>query len=154
MTFEWLLFGLRLLATAVLYTFLGLAFYLIWRSLQAAQPQPSPEASAPHHLRVVAAGADSALSVGSRLTLQPNTQLGRDPNSTIVLPDAAASGRHARLYHDSGVWWLEDLGSRNGTLLNDLPLTKPATLAEGDVIAIGGTRLRLEAESQSNNVAP
>lgn len=150
MTFEWLLFGLRLLATAVLYTFLGLAFYLIWRSLQPARYQP--ESGAKYHLRVLTAESDPALSVGSRLMLQPDTQLGRDPANTIVLRDAAASGQHARLHRDSGVWWLEDMGSRNGTLLNDLPLTKPATLAEGDVIAIGGTRLRLESESQGNSV--
>lgn len=147
MTFEWLLFGLRLLATAVLYTFLGLAFYLIWRSLQSAQSQPNGGTT--HHLRVLAADSDPALSAGSRLMLQPDTRLGRDPANTIVLRDSAASGQHARLHRDSGVWWLEDLGSLNGTLLNDLPLTKPATLAEGDVIAIGGTRLRLEMDTQS-----
>ena len=46
---------------------------------------------------------------------------------------------------DGSGWWLEDLGSRNGTMLNDLKLVKPTPLAEGDVIGIGALRLRLEA---------
>ena len=39
MSLEWILLGLRLVATVILYTFLGLAFYLIWRELKQAQAQ-------------------------------------------------------------------------------------------------------------------
>jgi len=146
---DWLLFGLRLLATTILYTFLGLAFYLIWRSLKQAQSAPAPR----YQLRVLAAPADSALAVGDELALQSITHVGRDPTNTIVVGDGGASARHARLSRDNGLWWLEDLGSRNGTLLNDLPLAKPASLAEGDVIAIGAARFRFEAELQGGKVA-
>ena len=44
----------------------------------------------------------------------------------------------------SGQWWLEDLGSRNGTMLNDIPLTESAVISGGDIISIGGTQLKLE----------
>jgi hypothetical protein len=46
MSLEWILLGLRLAATIILYTFLGLAFYLIWRELKQAQAQtvlPPPQ---------------------------------------------------------------------------------------------------------------
>jgi pSer/pThr/pTyr-binding forkhead associated (FHA) protein len=76
--------------------------------------------------------------------LQPVTLLGRDANNTIVIPDSAASARHARLSRENGVWWLEDLGSKNGTLLNELPLSRPTTIEPGDVIGIGDLRLVLE----------
>nr|MBP6804905.1 FHA domain-containing protein [Chloroflexota bacterium] len=40
--------------------------------------------------------------------------------------------------------WLEDLGSRNGTLLNGAPLVETAVISAGDVITIGGTDLKVE----------
>ena len=146
MTFEWLLFSLRLLATTVLYTFLGLAFYLIWRSLESTQAAQSSEPAAIYQLRVVEAQAAPDFAAGESLPLQAETRLGRDAENTIVLHDAAASAQHARLHRKNGTWWLEDLDSRNGTMLNDLPLTKPTTLTEGDIIAIGGARFRFEVK--------
>jgi pSer/pThr/pTyr-binding forkhead associated (FHA) protein len=49
------------------------------------------------------------------------------------------------LHRENGVWWLEDLGSRGGTILNDSPLSKPTPLAEGDIIGIGSLRFKLES---------
>ncbi|RMF04127.1 MAG: FHA domain-containing protein [Chloroflexi bacterium] len=145
MSFEWTLFGLRLLATALLVTFLGAALFIIWKDLQRAAEPPAPAAMP--HLRVLAAADDPSLAVGDLLPLQPVTKLGRDPQNTVVLHDAAASAEHACVRRHNGRWRLEDLGSRNGTLLNDLPLTKPATLAGGDVIGIGGLRFQFQTES-------
>lgn len=142
-TLEWILLGLRVLTTIILYTFLGVAFYIIWRDLKQMVPDREP-LPASHYLRVVAPVDSPALTINETLPLQPVTLLGRDPDNTIILNDSAASGRHARLIQENGVWWLEDLGSRNGTMLNELKLAKPTPLAEGDVIGIGVLRLRLE----------
>ena len=139
MNLEWILLGLRLFTTAVLYTFLGLALYIIWRDLKQ-----TGQSAVAHHLRVLSVPQNSPLAEGDKLPLQLVTYLGRDPACTIVLQDDAASGRHARLHQENGIWWLEDLGSKNSTTLNDLPLTKPVTLTGGDVIGIGQTRLRFE----------
>lgn len=144
MSLDWILLGLRILATLILYTFLGVAFYIIWRDLRQAAAQPQ----LPHRLRVVSPAEDKVLFSGATLPLQPITLLGRDPENTIVLSDASASGRHARLSRQNGTWWLEDLGSKNGTSLNELPLSKPASLANGDIIGIGNIRLRLELEDE------
>ncbi len=146
MNLEWILLGLRLLATGILYTFLGLAFYIIWRELKSVETATMTKFEASHCLRVVAA-EESDLAVGQSLPLQPVTLLGRSLDNTIVLQDSATSAQHARLSREKGVWWLEDLGSRNGTLLNDLPLSKPTPLAQGDIIGIGNARLKLESSS-------
>ena len=66
---------------------------------------------------------------------------------TIMLNDASTSSHHARISHDNGTWWLEDLGSATGTLLNELPLSRPASLTDGDVIGIGVFRFKLEVTS-------
>ncbi len=147
MNLEWILFALRLVTTAILYTFLGLAFFIIWRDLTQAQTDIPPQLT--HCLRVCSAGDAPTLAVDDLLPLQPVTLLGRDPAGTIVISDAAASTRHARLRWANGAWRLEDLGSRNGTLLNDLPLVKPALLTPGDVIGIGGVRLVFESMGEA-----
>jgi pSer/pThr/pTyr-binding forkhead associated (FHA) protein len=55
---------------------------------------------------------------GTSITLgQAPILIGRAPECTLVLEDDFASGRHARLSLESGVWMLEDLGSTNGTYL-------------------------------------
>ena len=156
MNLEWLLLGLRLLATIILYTFLGGAFYLIWRELtQTAQHSAASEQR--DQLRVVAIASqpdgvegeqtaiDSRLLVvGQTLPLRPITLLGRGSENTIILNDQSISVRHARLYQVEGVWWLEDLDSKNGTRLNELPVSKPISLTHGDVIELGNNSLRLE----------
>ena len=144
MSLEWILLGLRILATLILYTFLGVAFYIIWRDLQKVAEKVAAQPPATYQLRIMAV-ADNRELVGSTLPLPPVAWLGRDPDNTIVLEDTFVSDRHARLSQENGVWWLEDLGSQHGTRLNAAPLSKPMPLAEGDIIEIGRIRLRLEA---------
>jgi hypothetical protein len=144
MSLEWTLLALRLAAAALLYLFLGLAFYIIWKELkEAVAPAGSPPALA-SRLRVVSTEVETLLTAGQILPLQPVTGLGRDAHNTIVIPHPTASARHARLVCDQNEWWLEDLGSTNGTTLNGLPLSKPAPLAHGDVIGIGAVSFMLE----------
>lgn len=141
---DWILLGLRILSIIILYVFLGVAFYLIWRDLKQAALQRKVQLQSTYYLRVVASVEDQSLVVGETIPLQPVTLLGRDTDSTIALKDEAASRRHACISRENGVWWLEDLGSQNGTLLNELPVSKPVSLVTGDIIGIGNVRLRLE----------
>jgi hypothetical protein len=63
--------------------------------------------------------------------------LGRGDQAEIRLEDPFASSRHARLLRQGGVIVLEDLGSTNGTYLNEELLTGPAPLHRGDRVRIG-----------------
>ena len=94
------------------------------------------------YLKVEYAPEDSGLA-GSEFPLGAETIMGRDPKSEIVLPEKVISSNHAKIYFDHGQYWLEDLGSTNGTLLNGLPLSEPAVLANGDRIKIGDYIFRL-----------
>jgi pSer/pThr/pTyr-binding forkhead associated (FHA) protein len=51
---------------------------------------------------------------------------------------------HARLYAKNGAWHVEDLGSTNGTLLNDRRVDAPVEVHAGDVLKIGKTVLELK----------
>ncbi|TLQ01021.1 FHA domain-containing protein [Nesterenkonia salmonea] len=69
--------------------------------------------------------------------------LGRAQECTVVLDDDYSSGKHARLFPQGSRWFLEDLGSTNGTWLGDEQLTRASTVEPGDRIRIGKTVLEL-----------
>ncbi|MBI5287468.1 MAG: FHA domain-containing protein [Chloroflexi bacterium] len=73
--------------------------------------------------------------------LHDATTIGREPGCQVVLVNRYASRQHARIEHDRGVYTLRDLRSRNGTVLNDRPLRKPAMLSRGDEIRIADALL-------------
>jgi hypothetical protein len=70
--------------------------------------------------------------------------LGRGDNAEIRLEDPFASSRHARLVRQGSVVVLEDLGSTNGTYLNEELLQGPQPLHPGDRIRIGDSEFTFE----------
>lgn len=67
--------------------------------------------------------------------------IGRDAACDIPTDDPSTSRRHARISPTTGGYIVEDLGSKNGTLVNDQPCTAAATLRPGDQIVLGATRI-------------
>lgn len=73
-------------------------------------------------------------------------QVGRSADCQIILDDEYVSTRHARLQMTpEGSWYLEDMGSTNGTYVNGQRITTPTTVTLADSIRIGRTQLKLEA---------
>ena len=62
-----------------------------------------------------------------------------------MLEDDYASGRHARLFPQGSRWFLEDLGSTNGTFIGENQLSRPQPVELGQRIRIGKTVLELKA---------
>ena len=105
---------------------------------RAAAQLPAP----PMHpaTLVVTAGSLS----GTRLRLGPGPILiGRADDSTLVLDDDYASSRHARLTQQGQEYFLEDLGSTNGTYLDRARVTTPTPVPVGVPIRIGRTVIEL-----------
>jgi hypothetical protein len=75
---------------------------------------------------------------------KPVVTLGRLPESDVVVADAGASRQHARIANANGEFVLTDLGSTNGTLVNDEPVRERALL-DGDRITIGETVLEFRS---------
>lgn len=85
---------------------------------------------------------DITLADGRKRTHQLGEQpvvLGREPTCDIPLQDLSASRRHVIIRRDTDQYILEDLGSKNGTLVNDLP-AQTVALRSGDEIMIGAVR--------------
>ncbi len=72
--------------------------------------------------------------------------IGRAPDNDVVVGDPATSGHHGRIEVRSGFFWISDLGSTNGTLVNGEPVIEKQ-LADGDQVAIGQNTLRFTLES-------
>jgi hypothetical protein len=137
------LFFLRLLSAAILLGFLVFVAWLIMRDMRATAAAVTNQDK--HHGQLLVIANDTGRPVvGTVFPLRPVTSLGRASNNTIVLDDNYASGEHALITRRGELWWLEDLGSRNGMLLNDLPLRETAVVSAGDVITIGSTKLKFE----------
>ena len=81
---------------------------------------------------------------GTRITLgESQITIGRAEDSTLVISDDYASARHARLVPRNGQWFVEDLGSTNGTYLDRSKVTAPTPVPLGVPIRIGRTSLEL-----------
>jgi len=66
--------------------------------------------------------------------------VGRDAGADFVLEDGSVSRKHFRVVQDGGAYFVEDLGSTNGTVVNGRK-SKRARLSDGDLIHVGATRL-------------
>jgi hypothetical protein len=84
------------------------------------------------------------LKRGERYDLFGGLSIGRSPDADIRVEDRYASGIHARVYGRGGGYFVEDLNSTNGTLLNSAELHGEAQVDEGDLIRIGDTEFRFE----------
>jgi len=151
-----LLLALRLLLVILLYAFLAAILLMLWRDLRQTAPgreavrqtAPGREAVRPGGQLVILEAADGAPVPGTVFPLQPVTSIGRSPGNTVPIPDTYVSAQHALLTWREGQWWVEDLDSRNGTLLNGTRISGPTIVSAGDVIGVGlgHAQLKLELE--------
>lgn len=79
-----------------------------------------------------------------RFDLIGGLSIGRSKEADVRIEDRYASGIHARVFSREGRFYVEDMGSTNGTLLNGATLHGEAELIDGDTIQIGDTTFRLE----------
>jgi len=93
-----------------------------------------PTAGPPMAILTVRSGPDA----GFRFRIKPTAiaYLGRDVENDVVLDDPAASRRHAHIQFQDGAYLLTDLGSANGTLVNDQRVSE-RKLVDGDRIVVG-----------------
>ena len=78
---------------------------------------------------------------GMDVDLRPDNAIGRGERNDVALHERAVSSRHARLWLDRerGAYVLEDLGSRNGTAVDGVPVVEPVYLGPLHVITFAGT---------------
>jgi pSer/pThr/pTyr-binding forkhead associated (FHA) protein len=82
---------------------------------------------------------------GGRRTvpLKDSLTVGRAATCDLVVADTYVSNVHARIFSRDGSWWLEDLGSTNGTYLNRSRVSAPTAIGPGDQVRMGKATLEL-----------
>ena len=108
----------------------------------AAEPgTPFPRRDAVPRRLVVTAGSlrGTTLPLGASPIL-----IGRAAGCTLVLDDDFSSSRHARVFPDNGQWYVEDLGSTNGTFVGRQRVTDPVPVGIGSQIKVGQSILELQ----------
>ncbi|MBD5784625.1 FHA domain-containing protein [Cellulosimicrobium terreum] len=124
------------------------------RAEKAGRPAPSgptPVAEPPRQRGASQGAGLSRLVVtsgpltGTTIPLTASSILmGRAPSCTLVLDDDYSSSRHARIFPQNGGWFVEDLGSTNGTYVDGQRIGQITPLAQGTQVRIGQSVVELQ----------
>jgi hypothetical protein len=150
------------IAVALKFGFLAVLYlFLFWVARSALKELrrtsvPAPEATGMYPIgpggRAAAtdawlvATAGGGLEPGERFDLFGGISIGRSSDADIRIEDRYASGIHARAYSRGASYYVEDMGSTNGTFLNGQRLNGEAELNDLDQLRIGDTEFRFELD--------
>ena len=141
--------------TVLKVALLAFLYFFIWRAVRAVvidlygprEKRPRGERQRPARR---GKGTPSKLvmldAAGNRVSthrLSGTMDIGRDAACQIRPEDTYISQQHARVFNRNGSWVVEDLGSTNGTYLNQQKVTVPSQISPGDRIRIGKTVLEV-----------
>ncbi len=147
--------------TVLKILFLALLYFFVYRALHAVvvglrSPATVPAAGAGAGVATAPRGRgrgdkpprsvvilDERGSKVKSVPLEGNLQIGRAEACQIRPEDTYISSFHARIFRRDEGWYVEDLGSTNGTYLNQRRVTSPAELRAGDRLKVGKTTLEL-----------
>jgi hypothetical protein len=149
-------------AVALKFGFLiALYLFLFWvarsalrelRTTSAPAPEPTgfhpigPGGREPATDAWLVAVRGGGLDPGERFDLFGGLAIGRSTDADVRIEDRFASGVHSRIYSRGSSYYLEDMGSTNGTFLNGRQVEGEVGLSDLDSIKIGDTELRFELE--------
>ncbi|HSL17442.1 MAG TPA: GGDEF domain-containing protein [Methylomirabilota bacterium] len=120
------------------------------RGPSAAGEATAPEAGAGGQAMLILIAHPEHQRLGSRTPLEPGepVEVGRDPSCTLAFPEVRSLSRvHARVGYVGDTVVVEDLGSTNGTFVNDRRLAGPAELVSGDRLQVGALHFKFFREA-------
>ena len=88
---------------------------------------------------------------GVNVEVTEDTSIGRAQEAGLFLPDPQVSRNHVEVKQDGAFFWIHDMGSHNGTYVNDIRLENKRVLRNGDIIRIGNTSIEVEAPEDSSS---
>jgi pSer/pThr/pTyr-binding forkhead associated (FHA) protein len=128
----------RSLVSLSLYVFLGTALYIIWQELRTQS-----ELARATQIPVLTISPINDGDINPVEFTIPEVIIGRDPACSFSIQDETVSSRHARMSYHHNQWWVEDLGSTNGSYLNDDRVYTPTVVISGDEIRCGQIILKI-----------
>lgn len=138
---------LRIVLALILYAFLAVCLFTIWRELRLhsrlLENRRIPRLMLYLYEPLTGASEGEGLK---RSFENPEIVMGRDLACDYPIGDETVSSRHAILRFHHNQWWVEDLQSTNGTFLNDERVTTPTVIISGDELRCGAARLSVQID--------
>ena len=95
----------------------------------------------------------SGLKLGKRYPVKDSVSIvGRSPSVQVVISEASVSRQHAKLILVGDNVAVEDMGSANGTFINDAPVKQATQLRDGDIVRLGTVLLKFFAHDNVDSV--
>lgn len=132
---------LGVLVIAIIYVIIFMALRIMYKDVKSGDKKKVLKKA--YGLEVISAVEGSNLKKGSIIPINRVITLGRKDDNLVILNDPYASGYHAKVYPKNTEYFVEDLKSTNGTLLNDEYVEGKVPLEIGDEIRIGATKFRV-----------
>lgn len=143
---DWFGAAMRLLFAGGIYLFLFLVLRSTSRNLTSiARGDRGAGVETGRAALVVLDSSGSSVAAGTVFPLTTDSIIGREAGLAVALDDPRVSARHAELSFRHDQWWLRDLGSSNGTMLNGQPVHSVVAVRTGDVLQCAAVRLRFVA---------
>ena len=141
------LLGLRIALVVILYLIILQIVAVSRREMRRADRKQFASTSARPIVGylVVLDNGTTKLQLGQRIPLDPITTIGRAPTNTIVLESAVVSAEHTRILSRDNRLWVEDVGSRNHTYVDDKVVEQPVAVVPGSVLKVGDVRFEFRA---------
>lgn len=135
---------LRIALVAILYLVILRVVAVARREMKLVERAPAAvtrDKDIVGHLVVIDSGS-TVLRPGARLDVEPITTIGRSPTNTIVLDSTFVSTEHTRILFRDRSLWVEDMNSRNGTLVDQNRITEPVAVTPGTILQVGDVRFK------------
>ena len=154
---EALLTILKICLLVLLYLFFLRVLRAVWAEIRTPVPVaaggPAPAKRAPRKARATGGRGggmpkqlrlvEPAAQKGRAFPLGDELTLGRAAGCSVTLDDTYVSQIHARVFAQDGKFFVEDLGSTNGTYLNRTKVQGPMVMQRGDKLQVGSTVMEL-----------
>lgn len=132
----------RFIIIGIIYIIIFLALRIMYKDIKnGGKKKPVKKKS--FGLEVIDKGENNDLKNGAIIPIRGELTIGRKETNNLILQDQYVSGKHTRIFLKNTDYMIEDLGSTNGTILNEERLEGKAILKAGDEIQIGSALFKV-----------
>lgn len=132
--------------TFIIYLFIFSVIRLIYldvKKMSRFEDNSATDASCAS-LKPIKSKVETEHALKNRYTIYDEAIIGRGKSCDIVIPENFISAKHIHIWFEDGEWYLEDLGSRNGTTVNGQRIRDAVILDPQDEISLGGLNFVFE----------
>ena len=144
LAFDTQLLLLRGAVLVLLYLFITLVLLILGGHLRRAARRPRVGRRSALGQAILVDPGPTGLKAGQSFPLSAVSSIGRSLRNVVSIDDEFLSAEHALLSWRESTWWIKDLGSKNGTFVSGVRVSRPVPVSLGDTIEVGRVVLRLE----------